>query len=84
MDINFPDLPKLAQEFRIWWINAGIGGVIVAGVIAIMLVLAYRSHHLLQVWLDYRKTLLEHSRRDKLLQSRIERELERREKDTKE
>jgi hypothetical protein len=78
LEISGPDLAALLEQFRIWWINAGTGGICLAGLVAVSCILAWRSPELLRVYFDFRKAKLDHERLNAVLQRKIAAELEKR------
>ena len=57
MEVSFPDVAAIIKEFRIWWINAGVGGVLLFGGVLIVAIIAYRLPSILTVCLEHRRTM---------------------------
>lgn len=78
MDVSFSNLPEVIREFRILWLNIGIGGLAIIGLIGVGGIVAWQSPKLLSVWLEHRRIKADHSRRARVENEKISRERERR------
>jgi hypothetical protein len=72
VDVSFGELPEIIRELRIWWINAGVFGILLGGGTAVVLVLAWRSPELLKILCSYRTAKKEHEERTKVLLERLD------------
>lgn len=80
-----PWVPDSLREFRIWWLNASVGDVLLFGAVAILCILAWKSPEIYRVLLDAKDSKRLHERLSKVSGDRIEREQARRlEKNKKE